>query len=95
MSKLRISLMAATIVAFVPLAANAQSRPPALPEGEAKVLVEGLCTMCHQTNMITASMGYTHDGWKELTATMLDLSGNPDMRDKLIAYLATPGIRLI
>ena len=30
-----------------------------LPDGEAKVLVEGLCTMCHQTNMITASMGYT------------------------------------
>ena len=89
MSKSRISMMAATIVAFVPLAAKAQSRPPALPEGEAKVLVEGLCTICHQTNMITASSGYTRDGWKELTGTMLDLSGNPDMRDKLIDYLAT------
>jgi virginiamycin B lyase len=66
-----------------------RSRPSSLPEGEAKVLVEGLCTMCHQTNMITASMGYTRDGWKELTGTMLDLSGNPDMRDKLIDYLAT------
>ena len=53
MSKSLASLMAATFVAFVPLAANAQSRPSDLPEGEAKVLVEGLCTMCHQTNMIT------------------------------------------
>jgi cytochrome c5 len=89
MSKSITSLMAATFVAFVPLVANAQSRPSALPEGEAKVLVEGLCTMCHQTNMITASLGYTRDGWNELTGTMLDLSGNPDMRDKLIDYLAT------
>ena len=75
MPKSLASMMAATIVAFVPLAANAQSRPSSLPEGEAKVLVEGLCTMCHQTNTITASLGYTRDGWKELTGTMLDLSG--------------------
>ena len=83
------SLTAATILALMPFAAEAQNRPPALPEGEAKVLVEGLCTLCHQTNMITASMGYTRDGWKELTSTMLDLSGNEDMREKLVSYLAT------
>jgi virginiamycin B lyase len=81
-------LMTATALMIVPLAAQAQNRP-ALPEGEAKVLVEGMCTLCHQTNQITSSMGYTREGWKELTGTMLDLSGNADMRDKLIDYLAT------
>ena len=89
MSKSLTSLMAVTFAALVPLAANAQSRPSGLPEGEAKVLVEGLCTMCHQANMITASLGYTHDGWKELTGTMLDLSSSPETQDKITQYLAT------
>ena len=86
---LAVSFLTASTLALMPLAALAQGQRPALPEGEAKVLVEGLCTLCHQTNMITASMGYTQDGWKELTSTMLDLSANPDMRDKITAYLAT------
>ena len=54
-----------------------------LPDGAGKQLVESLCTACHRTNMITASMGYTRDGWKELIGTMIDLSANEDMRDKL------------
>lgn len=87
-SKPLASLTAATMFALLPFAAQAQNRGPALPEGEAKVLVEGLCTLCHQTNMITASMGYTREGWKELTSTMLDLSGNEDMREKIVGYLA-------
>jgi virginiamycin B lyase len=83
-----LALTAAVFVTLAPLGAAAQGRGPALPEGEAKVLVEGLCTMCHQTNMITNSMGYSHDGWKELTSTMLDLSANEDMREKILDYLA-------
>jgi virginiamycin B lyase len=82
------ALTTAIFVTLTPLEVAAQGRGPALPEGEAKVLVEGLCTMCHQTNMITNSMGYSHDGWKELTSTMLDLSGNEDMREKILNYLA-------
>ena len=81
---LNAALFAATVLAFSPLAAQAQGQQPAMPEGEAKLLVEGLCTTCHHTNMITASLGYTREGWKELTGTMIDLSANPDMRDKLI-----------
>jgi virginiamycin B lyase len=90
MSKsLNTSLMAATVFAFLPLAAQAQGQQPAMPEGEAKVLVENLCITCHRTNLINASMGYTRDGWKELIGTMIDLSANEDMQDKLTDYLAT------
>ena len=82
------SWIAATIFALAPLAAQAQSQPPAMPEGEAKVLVDNLCITCHRTNLITNSMGYTRDGWKELIGSMIDLSANEDMRDKLTGYLA-------
>ncbi len=84
-----VSIIAAAMFSILPFAAQAQSQPPAFPEGEGKLLVDGLCVGCHRTNMIPASMGYTPDGWKELIATMLDMSGNPDMRDKLVDYLAT------
>jgi virginiamycin B lyase len=88
MSRSLAAVIASTIFTLAPLAASAQSRAPALPEGEAKPLVEQLCTMCHQANMITASMGYSKDGWKELIATMLDFTNNEDMREKLTSYLA-------
>ena len=57
--------------------------------GPGKELVEGVCTGCHQTNQITRSSGYTREGWKELTGTMIDLSGSPEERDQIIDYLAT------
>ena len=71
--------MAAAVFAVVPLAAQAQGQAPALPEGAGQQLVNGLCTTCHQTNMITQSMGYTREGWKELIGTMIDLSRTPQM----------------
>ncbi len=80
--------LTASVFALAPLAAQAQSKGPALPDGEAKAMVEGVCTACHQTNMITGSSGYTQDGWKELTATMIDLSGSPESRDQITKYLA-------
>ena len=86
---LNAALIAATVIAFSPLAAQAQGQQPAMPEGEAKLLVEGLCVTCHRTNMITTSLGYTREGWNELIGTMIDMSANPDMRDKLTTYLAT------
>ena len=60
-----------------------------MPQGAGKELVEGLCVMCHQTNMITASSGYTRDGWKELIGTMIDLSSSPEEQGAITQYLAT------
>jgi virginiamycin B lyase len=60
-----------------------------LPDGPAKGMVEGVCTGCHRTSEILRSSGYTHAGWKELTATMVDLSASPGEREQIAAYLAT------
>jgi virginiamycin B lyase len=60
-----------------------------LPEGDGKDFVETVCTACHQTNQITRSSGYSEPGWRELTGTMIDLSGSPDERDRIMGYLAT------
>ena len=88
-----VTLIAAAIVALLPIAAQAQGPAqipgPPLPQGAGKDLVEGICTQCHQVNMITGSSGYTHAGWKELTSTMIDLSSNPDAQSTMIEYLAT------
>ena len=65
------------------LGINSKGAVPALGLDDGQVLVENLCVTCHRTNMITNSMGYTQDGWKELTSTMIDMSANEDMRDKL------------
>jgi virginiamycin B lyase len=85
---LTTSLMAVALCAFVPLAAKAQEPAPALAEGTGKQLVEGICTGCHQTNMITQSMGYSRDGWTQLIGTMIDLKTVPDQQAAITAYLA-------
>jgi virginiamycin B lyase len=82
------SLSVAAVFAFVPYVAQAQGQPAKLPDGAGKQQVESLCTGCHQTNMITASSGYTRDGWRELTATMIDLSGVPQDQVAIADYLA-------
>ena len=51
-------------------------------------LIENICTACHRTNMITRSSGYTREDWTELTSTMIDLSGNPELREEIVTYLA-------
>ena len=88
-----VAVIAAALFALLPLAAQAQGPAqipgPPLPQGNGKDMVEGICTQCHQVNMITGSSGYTHDGWKELTSTMIDLSSNPDARETMLQYLAT------
>lgn len=71
---------------FFPLAAAAQSS--GLPEGAGRELVAGVCTGCHRTNQITRSSGYTRQGWRELTGTMIDLSASPEDRNEILAYLA-------
>jgi virginiamycin B lyase len=92
MPRLPKTLFAAALFACMPLAAQAQgqAQSPALPDDgtQGKKLTENFCTMCHQTNLITASSGYTKDGWNELIGTMLDLSGAPQETAALTEYLA-------
>src|SRR5262245_64298576 len=73
----------------LPFAAQAQGQAPSLPEGAGKQMIEAVCTACHQTNMITQSSGYTREGWKELTSTMVDFSRIPDTQATITEYLAT------
>jgi virginiamycin B lyase len=63
-------------------------RAEELPDGEGRELVEAICTGCHQTNQILRSSGYTADGWKELAATMIDLSEGTEEEQQIVAYLA-------
>jgi virginiamycin B lyase len=88
MPRLFISSLALAALAAVPALAQS-SQLAALPEGEHRALVEGVCTGCHQTNMITRSSGYTEGQWRELIGTMIDLSGAPEVRDNITGYLAT------
>ena len=83
------SLVAAAVCVLVPLAAPAHGQAPGLPAGAGKDAVEAVCTGCHQANMITNSSGYTHDGWKELIGTMIDLSRSPQTQAEVADYLAT------
>ncbi len=89
----RAILAAATLMmALLPLSANAQQAkapPPTLPDGPGKDLVQGICTACHTPREILQSMGYTKDNWKELIATMIDLSKTPEQHEQVLAYLAT------
>jgi virginiamycin B lyase len=80
------SLASALLCATVP--AQAQSQASDLPQGAGRELVESTCTGCHQTNQITRSSGYSHEGWRELTSTMIDLSGSPEEQDAIVEYLA-------
>lgn len=81
------TLLAATALASVPVAAQAQT-PPTLPDGAGKQQVESFCTGCHQVNMITGSSGYSREHWQELFGTMIDLSSVPEDRGAIAQYLA-------
>lgn len=81
-------LTVAALVLFSPLA-SAQGKPVQLPEGHGKDQVKATCSACHKTREIVRSSGYTPEGWKELTSTMIDLSGSPEVQDRIMQYLAT------
>ena len=83
------SLAGAILYAFVCVVAQAQSQTSGLPDDAGKQRVEGVCTACHQINQITRSSGYTLEGWKELTSTMIDLAGSPENQGEITKYLAT------
>lgn len=85
MAKLSITVFTGIMLfCITPLTAYGQS----LPDGEGKELVESTCSACHRVSTITYSAGYTREGWKELTSTMIDLSVNPQARDGIVSYLA-------
>src|SRR5262245_2239994 len=89
MPRLTASLIAAAACTLMPLAAQAQGAPPAaLPDGAGKATVQAICTGCHQLNMVTQSSGYTREGWKELTSTMIDFSNSRETQDTITQYLA-------
>jgi virginiamycin B lyase len=90
MLRLLLAVVAAVLVAgFLAgaLPGRAQGQA-ALPDGAGKDQVESVCTACHPVTQITRSAGYTEDGWRELTSTMVDLSGNPALRAEITGYLA-------
>lgn len=88
-SERRFRLAAAAVaITALPAVSLAQS-PSGLPAGPGKELVEGVCTACHQPREIQRSMGYSKAGWKELIATMIDLSKTPEQEETIAAYLAT------
>jgi hypothetical protein len=78
------NLSVVMVLALFPLSAHAQD---GLPDGNGKDLVAGICTGCHQTDQITRSSGYSAEHWKELTGTMIDLSGDPPTQNAIIQYL--------
>lgn len=75
-------------IAIVLAAVTGPATAHALPQGEGRDLVESTCTACHRTYVIEASSGYSREDWQALTATMIDLSGNPEVRDGILDYLA-------
>ena len=59
-----------------------------LPDGPGKDLVQGICSACHQVREIQRSLGYTREGWDELTASMIDMKSAPDQQKEVLDYLA-------
>jgi virginiamycin B lyase len=80
-----LKFVIAASFALVPSTVWAQG---GLPEGNGKDLVAGICTGCHQTDMITRSSGYSREHWKELISTMIDLSPDPTTQSAITQYLS-------
>ncbi|HEX9876207.1 MAG TPA: cytochrome C [Gammaproteobacteria bacterium] len=57
-----------------------------LPVGDAKPLIDGICTACHQLSFITNSVGNSKEDWSKLISTMIMLPG--EQHDQITSYLA-------
>ncbi len=64
-----------------------RGQPVQLPEGTGRETVQGNCTQCHGLNLLVNSSGYTQEGWKELSNSMVALPS--DEADVMAKYLAT------
>lgn len=80
--------VAAPLGLALALVAHTAANAADLPAGAGREMVEGVCTACHNTNQIARSSGYSADHWRELTSTMIDLSGSPEQQSEIISYLA-------
>lgn len=69
------------------LLASAPALASSLPDGQAKPLVEAVCTQCHNLNTITRAAGYSSaERWREVFESMIKL---PDAQAQSVAaYLA-------
>jgi virginiamycin B lyase len=81
------SVSLCSLLPFTAAAQNPNQVRVDLPEGAGKAMVEGVCTGCHQTNMISRSSGYNTVQWKELIGTMMDFSASPETADEIVRYL--------
>lgn len=81
----RKTLRSALLAAVLTLPTSAL----ALPEGEGRETVEAVCSACHAVNLIERSSGYSREHWRFLASTMIDLSGDPEMEDEILDYLAS------
>src|SRR5512133_217094 len=92
MNKQLLSVTIGAALSITSLHLGAQGRggrggPPVnLPDGPGKEHVQSFCANCHSLNMILNSGGYTKDGWRALTSTMVALP--PDVSDAVTTYLA-------
>ncbi|HWP60460.1 MAG TPA: hypothetical protein VNL14_21365 [Candidatus Acidoferrales bacterium] len=82
----KLAIVFAVALLFLGLG-SARAQQSALPEGEGKQLVQGMCTSCHEANLITRSSGYSRDGWRESIRAMINLSGS-SAEETLTRYLA-------
>jgi virginiamycin B lyase len=82
------ALLASLAVLALPLLAHGTAGAASLADGPGRDAVEAMCTGCHQTNQITNSAGYTAEGWRELTGTMIDLSADPPVHEDIIEFLS-------
>src|SRR3954451_6899176 len=86
---LSISIGAALLAATLPLAGQGRGRggaPVNLPDGAGQDSVQSLCANCHSLNLIVNSGGYTKEGWRALTSTMVALP--PELSETVTTYLA-------
>lgn len=83
------SACALAIVSFTEVSARqvTAERAAGLPAGAGRAVIEAKCSSCHLPNRITASGGYTRQGWDALVSTMVTLS--PSERSLVTDYLAT------
>jgi len=89
MMKQRITTMVLGLAAMAlsgMVSAQQDRRDVDLPDGDAKPLVEGVCTGCHRLSFITDSVGNSHEDWNKVLSTMIAL---PDEQlNTISSYLA-------
>lgn len=83
-------LVIVSLISVVSYSQNSNIKINQDPENsQGQSLVKQYCTNCHRMSLITKSSGYSFDGWKSITKTMIDLSEQPKIENQIFSYLAT------